>query len=70
MKLNRGKDDEEREQRKEKKGEKQTQGFRERGEVGVGEGKGRDFYDGGEPVGDGCGKDMARDLQGKGQRRL
>jgi len=52
------------------KGEKQTQGFRERGEVGVGEGKGRDFYDGGEPVGDGCGKYMARDLQGKGQRRL
>ena len=69
MNLNRRGKNEEGKKGKERK-KMQTQGFRECDEVGVGEGKGRDFYDGGEPVGDGCGKDMARDLQGKGQRRL
>jgi len=48
--------------------ERQTQGFGERGEVGVGEGEGRDLRDGGELFGDGCGKDIARGSQGNGKK--
>jgi len=48
--------------------EKQTQGFRECGEIGAGEGEGGNLCDGGEPAGNGCGKGIARDFQGNGKR--
>jgi len=68
MKLNRG-----RMMRKENKGkkritEKQTQGFGECGEVGVGEGKGGDLSDGNELFGDGGGEHRKWSLQGNGER--
>jgi len=60
--------DEEREQRKKRITEKQTQGFRECDEIGVGPGEGGDLRDRGEIFGDGGGKDTARDFKGNGKR--
>jgi len=53
--------------RKERK-EKQTQGFRECREVGVGEGEGGDLRDGGEFFGNSCGEHRKWGLQGNGER--
>jgi len=59
-------DENEKRERKEKK--KQTQGFRECGEIGVGEGKGGDLCQSREPLGKRGGKGIARDFQGNGKR--
>ena len=58
--------------RKGKKGEKkkQTQRFRECGEVGGGEGEGGDLSDGGELFGVGGGEHRKWGLQGNGERRF
>ena len=53
-------------ERKNRKAE--TQGFRECGEIGAGEGERGNLCDGGEPAGNGCGKGIARDFQGNGKR--
>ena len=63
-----GEDDEERQKIEKRITEKQTQGFGECGEVGVGEGKGGDLSDGNELFGNSCGEHSKRCLQGNGKR--
>ena len=47
---------------------KQTQGFRERGEIGGAEGKGSNLRYGGDPLGNRGGKNGPRFFQGNGKR--
>ena len=69
MKLNRGSNTMSRgKKRKEKKGEKQTQGFGENGEVGVGKKKRGDLGDRNEFIRNRGGKNIARDIQRNGKR--
>jgi len=63
-----GKNDFVEEREKGKEREKQTQGFRECGEIGVGERKGGDLRDGGELPWDGGGEHRKWGLQGNGER--
>ena len=67
MNLNRRGKNEEGKKGKERK-KMQTQGFRECDEVGVGEKEGGDLCDGGEPFGNGGGKDRPRFFQGNRKR--
>jgi len=68
MKLNRGRMMRKGVKKGKERREKQTQRFRECGEVGVGEGEGGDLRYGGELFGDGGGEHRKWSLQGNGKR--